>query len=279
MKTCDLHCHSNRSDGSLTPTQLVRLAEEAGLSALALTDHNTTKGLAEFMDAGKESKTQTVAGCEFSTKYAGKELHIVGLFFPPESWKEVEDYVEFQHIAKNKSNLQLIENLRAGGYDISYEEVAAITKADVFNRNHVARILLKKKYVESIDHAFATLLKAGNGYYIPAKKLSSAATIRFIKANGGKAVWAHPFFTMKQAEEVEEFLPQAKEAGLDAIETVYTTYSPEQTRQAKALAKKYGLLESGGSDYHGAGKPDISLGVGYGELQVPFSFFEKLRDR
>ena len=277
MKTCDLHSHSTFSDGSLTPTELIALAKRSGLSALALTDHNTTKGLAEFLDAGKENGVQAVAGCEFSTENEGKELHILGLFLPEKSWVEVEDFLEFQRMAKHNSNVKLIENLAAGGYEISYEEVAAITDAEEFNRNHVARVLFKKGYVKSVDEAFKTLLKKGGGYYEPAKKHSSLSTIRFIKANGGVAVWAHPFLSLKNKEEIKVFLPKAVEAGLDGMEVLYSTYTPEQTEKAKNLADKFGLLYSGGSDFHGEGKPDISLGTGYGNLKIPYEFYQKLK--
>ena len=278
MKVCDLHTHSNFSDGSLTPTELVRLAETAGLSALALTDHNTTKGLAELVAAGKNSMVEVVPGCEFSTMHEGHELHIVGLFIPERSWAELEDFVEMMHMAKHNSNVELIAALNEGGINISFEEVAALTDADQFNRSHVARTLVKHGYAETIDEAFKRYLRKNGGFYRPAKKLSSLATIRFIKANGGKAVWAHPFLSVKD-EQISAFLPQAKEVGLDAVEVMYSTYTPAQTARMKELADVNGLLYSGGSDFHGAGKPDIALGVGRGNLQIPYAFYEALRDQ
>lgn len=277
-KICDLHAHSNCSDGSNSPVELVRIAHRDGISALALTDHNTTKGLFDFMHEGEESSVETVAGCEFSTQNEGKELHIVGLFLPEESWTEVEDYVELMHIAKHNSNLKLIDRLFQAGYKIYYDEVKALTDAPEFNRNHVARTLVKKGYANTIDEAFRKFLKKSGEFYTPAKKVSSLATIRFIKANGGVAVWAHPLLSVEAAE-VRAFLPQAKKAGLDAIETIYTTYSKQERACAAELAAQNGLLCSGGSDYHGAGKPDINLGSGYGDLAVPYSFYEKLAER
>ena len=278
MKTCDLHCHSYFSDGSMSPEALVALAERQGLSALALTDHNTSKGLADFMKAGENSPVETVAGCEFSTEHEGKEYHIVGLFLPEKSWQELEDFVLFQHMAKHHSNQTLIKNLHAAGFAITYDEVAAITDADEFNRAHVARVLLKKGYVGSVKEAFDTLLGENNGFYVPPKRISSAATIRFIKDNGGVAVWAHPFHSTDAAT-VENILPAFVAAGLDAMETIYTTYTPEEHARANALAEEYHLLESGGSDFHGEAKPDIALGKGYGEMEIPYAFYEKLKQR
>ena len=277
MKTCDLHSHSYYSDGSLSPKELVALAKRQGLSALALTDHNTAKGLAEFMEAGRQADFETIAGCEFSTEFEGREYHILGLFMPESSWAEIEDYVLLQHMAKRNSNKKLIEKLNDAGFHISYEEVAAITDADEFNRAHVARVLLKKNYVKSVQHAFETLLDQENGYYTPPKRLGSVGTIHFIRQYGGAAVWAHPFHRTDEAT-VERVLPVFAEQGLDAIETVYTTFTAHETERAKELAAQYGLLESGGSDFHGAAKPNISLGSGYGELVVPYAFCEKLKE-
>ena len=276
MKVCDLHSHSTFSDGTFTPTQLASLAEELGLSALALTDHNTSRGLDEFMNAGKNSSVETVAGCEFSTEWEKHELHIVGLFFPESTWVEIEDFVELMHIAKRNSNIILIENLNKAGYELTYEEVAASTDADEFNRAHVAKVLAGKGYAESVDDAFKRILREDIGYYVPPKRLSAISAIKFIKANGAVAILAHPFLNLNY-EELEEFLPKAKEAGLDGMETLYSKFSEKEILQAKELANRYGLKESGGSDFHGTVKPDIQLGSGRGNLKVPIEFYNNLK--
>ncbi|MBE6741866.1 MAG: PHP domain-containing protein [Ruminococcaceae bacterium] len=276
MKTCDLHCHSTFSDGTFTPSEIISLAKKQGLSAVALTDHNTTKGLSEFISAGKNSSVETVAGCEFSTEWEKHELHIVGLFLDEKVWNEVEDYVELLNLAKKNSNIKLIQNLKAAGYEITYDEVAASTDAAEFNRAHVAKLLVKKGYAISVNEAFQNILSEEKGYYDPPERLNSLMTIRFIKQYGGVAVLAHAFLNLNY-EELEEFLPAAKEAGLDAMETNYSKFSKEETRLAKELAKRFDLKESGGSDFHGTVKPDIQLGSGLGNLKVPFDFLEKLR--
>ena len=277
-KRCDLHTHSTCSDGTVTPAELVRLAEDLGLAALALTDHNTARGLAEFMAAGAESSVITVPGCEFTTDYRGTELHVVGLFFREEVWPEIEDYVELMHMAKRNSNRKMLAALTRDGYSLTYREVTDLAGSEDFNRSHVARVMVGKGYVQSVKEAFDTLLKEGNGYYIPAQRLSALATIRFIKAYGGTAVLAHPFLNLNE-EELIEFLPKAKAAGLDAIETRYTEFDRETTRKAEALALRFGLKQSGGSDFHGTAKPNIALGTGWGDLEVPFSFYEDLAPR
>lgn len=275
-KRCDLHSHSTCSDGTLKPAELVVLAEKLGLSALALTDHNTTDGLKEFMEAGKNSTVITVPGCEFTTEWHKKEVHIVGLFFREENWKEVDDFLELANLAKINSNEKLIKKLSEAGYDITFEEVADLAGNDLFNRSHVARVLMKKGYVETTTAAFNTLLKEGNGFYVPAKRITSAAAVRFIKTWGATAIVAHPLLNLTP-EELREFLPEMKEAGLDAMETEYTEFTPEMKKTAVSLAEEFSLKQSGGSDYHGAAKPWIELGKGRGNLFVPYSFYEDMR--
>ena len=272
---CDLHCHSNFSDGTFSPAELVKLAEKQGLSALALTDHNTAGGLKDFMEAGKNSKVITVPGCEFSTEWNKKEIHIVGLFFKEEYWTEIEDFVEMMHIAKRNSNERLIANLNKAGYLVSSEEAAALTDGDDFNRAHVARVLMAKGYVSSVAEAFGGLLKEGNGFYTPAKRITSIAAIRSIKVYGATAIMAHPLLNLTY-KEMLDFLPEAKMAGLDAIETRYTEFDEEMTHNAIRLAENFELKQSGGSDFHGKTKPGIDLGTGRGNLSVPFKFYEDM---
>ena len=274
-KRCDLHCHSNFSDGTSSPEELVKYAEEKGISALALTDHNTSKGLKQFMEAGKNSKVITIPGCEFSTEWQKTEIHIVGLFFKEEHWNEIEDFVEMLHIGKINSNNKLIKNLNDAGYDITFEEVAALTSGDSFNRAHVGMILTQKGYVSSVQEAFDTLLNEDRGFYEPPKRITSSAAIRFIKNNGATAIMAHPLLNLTY-NQMLEFLKEAKAAGLDAIETHYTEFDEEMTNMAIHLAEMFDLKQSGGSDYHGKAKPGIDLGVGRGNLFVPYQFYEDM---
>ena len=275
-KRVDLHSHSNFSDGTFKPTELVRLAEKLGLSALALTDHNTADGLNEFMEAGKNSSVITIPGCEFSTEWRGKEVHIVGLFFNRKYWQEINDFNEMGLLAKQNSNTMMLKNLNDAGYAVNEDECMALTDGSGFNRAHVARVLMAKGYVKSVAEAFDNLLKEGNGYYTPAKKTSSFAAIRFIKTFGATAIMAHPLLNLTYGE-MNEFLPEAKKNGLDAIETRYTEFDEEMTQMAISLAQSFDLKQSGGSDFHGQTKPGISLGSGRGDLFVPYEFYEEMR--
>lgn len=274
LKTCDLHTHSVYSDGTFTPAELIDAAVGAGLSAIALTDHNTVSGLNPFIESGQGKPIELVPGVEFSTADNGTELHILGLFIRPETHHAVNSYIDKAATLKEQSNYRLVKRLQEHGYDINYVEILEHTKGHV-NRANIAAELLKKGYIESIDWAFKNILHKDYGLYEPPERLSSIETIRFIREIGAVAVWAHPYFHMT-FDQAEEFLPRAVAAGLQGMETLYSTYDDETTRKARAVCRRFGICESGGSDFHGANKPKISLGKGFGNLQIPYKFYEKL---
>ncbi|MBQ3265183.1 MAG: PHP domain-containing protein [Ruminococcus sp.] len=271
---CDLHTHSVYSDGTLTPEELVDAAVGAGLSALALTDHNTAAGLEDFARAAQGKPIEAVPGVEFTTADHGQELHILGLFIPPASHKEINQYINRVQILKDESNYKLVSRLREHGYDIRYVDIMEASKGNI-NRANIAAELLKKGYVGSIDEAFKTLLHKDYGLYEPPERLSAIETISFIRSVGAVAVWAHPYFHVT-FDWAEEFLPRAKDAGLQGMETLYSTYDEETTEKAREVCRRFGLCESGGSDFHGANKPHIALGTGMGNLRIPYAFYEKL---
>ncbi len=272
--TCDLHTHSTFSDGTKTPTEIVREAKELGLYAVALTDHNTTSGLAEFAEAGKKYNVKTVCGVEFSTDYGEHELHIVALFIDEKDFGKVNLLTEQMRQRKEQANRETVAKLCEDGYLIDYDEISA--GAQVVNRAHIATALMKAGYVASVAEAFDTLLSKSGKYYTQAKRLDALETISFITSIGAVSVLAHPLLTLGEGE-LRELLPNAKAAGLCAMEVEYSTYDEETRRLAHRIAEEYGLLKSGGSDYHGERKPDISLGIGRGELRVPKDFYLKLR--
>ena len=275
---CDLHTHSTFSDGTDTPTELIKKAEVANLAAVALTDHNSISGLSEFLNAAKDSKVIGVPGAEFSTEHNGKELHVVGLFIQEEHYQKVRDFCDSVRKSKENSNRLLIENLMNAGYNVKYEELVSYAQSDNINRAVIAGYLIEKGIVEDRKEAFSTLLAKDGGFYVPSKRPSTYETIQFIKSIGAVAVLAHPFLDMNY-EEVKAFLPEAKKYGLDAIETDYSTYDGYETNCAKEIASESGLLFSGGSDYHGKAKTLIRLGVGKGNLKVPMSYYKELEKR
>ncbi|MBR2384899.1 MAG: PHP domain-containing protein [Clostridia bacterium] len=274
MKICDLHTHSNYSDGTFSPTELVQEAKRVGLSAIALTDHNNVDGINEFLQECEKCDIEGIIGTEFSTDYKNIELHVLGLFIKKENLDEVNSICEQVRKNKDESNRIMIKRLQENGYDITYEEVRATCKGTM-NRAHIGEVLYKKGYTKTVKEVFTTILSKKGKIYHSAKRLDVFKTIEFIKSIGAVPVLAHPFLDLDE-KGLREFLNLAKPYGLEGMETVYSTYSEEETLLAKQIAKEYELKESGGSDFHGYRKNDISLATGRGNLVIPYSFCEKL---
>ncbi len=275
---CDLHTHSVYSDGTCTPKELIDQAEELGLAAIALTDHNTVAGLPEFLAAAEGKAVEAVPGIEFSTDYKTGELHILALFVKPEHYAEIEALLEQAKRRKEESNRSLVAALAADGIRIDYEKIKAATPNGQVNRALIAAELTAQGYTQSVQHAFQTLLSEKHGYFKPPKRLPALETIAFIKSIGAVAVLAHPWLNLS-GEELPVFLEQAVKQGLDGMETHYPLFDREQTLAAMELAKRFGLCQSGGSDYHGGNKPHIRMGTGKGSLRVEKSLLAALREK
>lgn len=278
MKICDLHTHSVFSDGKYTPTELIDEAVEKGISAIALTDHNTVDGIEEFLTAAKGKNIRAIAGVELSTEYNGKELHIVGLFIPSEKLDKVTEKVAFYRKKKQEANLKTIERLISDGYNISYENVIAEATNGNINRVHISNELIKMGYIKSVNEGFSTLLSAKGKYYCPPERMKSEDAIAFLESINAVSVLAHPFLALDE-KELEDFIIHMKPKGLCAIETHYSTFDEKTTRKAVEIAIKTGVKQSGGSDFHGSNKPLISLGSGMGNLEVPYWFVESLLNK
>ena len=274
---CDLHVHSHFSDGTWPPAAIIAEAERIKLDAVALCDHNTVAGLPEFLAAGKNSPVETVPGIEFSTDYRGTELHILALFVKPEHYEAITRMMEDWKKRKEQSNIDLVAALNRAGYDLSYDTIQRKSNGYI-NRAHIAAALTEAGYTESVQEAFKKLLNPGRGFYQPPEKLCAFDIIRFIKSIGAAAVLAHPFLNLEEAG-LREFLREAVACGLDGMEVMYPKFSPEQAALAEKIAAEFGLLPSGGSDFHGENKPDIALGRGRGTLAVPKEWLEALRQR
>ncbi len=273
---CDLHTHSVFSDGTYTPAEIIDGAIEAGLSAIALTDHNTVEGLTDFISAAQGKNIDIVPGIEFSVDYCGKEIHILGLFISPEHYDKVSDLMESVNKSKEESNIALIDSLNRAGYQLDYQSIKNSTPSGKINRAHIAAAMAQKGYISSIKEGFDTVLSKTAGHYKEPKRLTAREIIGFINSIGAVAVLAHPFLNLNEAELVE-FLSTAE--GLSGIECYYSTYDEETTKTSLRIAEEFDLVCSGGSDFHGATKPDIKLGVGRGDLRVPFECYLKLKER
>ena len=275
MEYIDLHTHSHFSDGSMSPTDLVKLAKECSLKAISLTDHDTIDGLDEFMEAGKQYGIEVIPGIEFSVVSTG-ETHILGYNI---DYKYEEFYSALDRVKKLRleNNVRTQNALQALGFDVTVEDVRKISPVGNIGRAHFARVMADKGYASSVKEAFALYLDKGKPGYNSLRLLTPEDAITLIKNAGGKAYLAHLHLTKMEGKELEDYLIRLKEAGLDGIEGYYTEYTPEMQDTYQALAKKYGLLLSGGSDFHGANKPHIKLGEGYGNLKIPYSLVQNLK--
>ena len=236
---CDLHNHSIYSDGTFTPEQLVKEAERLGLSAIALTDHNTIMGLDRFFDCGKNSSVKLVGGIEFSTDYKGTELHILGLFVPKREQDNIESIMRKALNLKEQSSIDVVNKLSDMGYDISYKEIKNSSPSGKINRANIASVMVEKNIVESVSEAFEKFLNPKLGLYHPPKKLSSLEIIDVINNMGAVSVLAHPFLDLKTEERLREFLLDAKVHNLDGMEVYYSKFTEEQTECAKKLAEEF----------------------------------------
>ena len=273
----DLHSHSVASDGTDTAADIVNKAAQIGLSALSLTDHDTTSAIAEATAAGAAHGVEIIPGIEISARFdTSGTLHILGYFINPLD-NALQKGLEEYRAARNLRNPKIVEKLRACGLDITYDEVVAEAKGGVVGRPHIALVLHKRGYVRSIDEAFGKYLTRGARAYVEKDSFPPEHAIDLIRSAGGVAVLAHPTFLYLKNSKEEKFFERLAQAGLGGVETYYSSHTEEDTRHYEALAKRYSLATTGGSDFHGKNKPDIQLGFGFGKLRVPYEVLDSLR--
>ena len=236
MKYIDLHVHSNRSDGTIPPRELVRMAAERGLSAFALTDHDNTDGVAEARAASAEYGVEVIPGVEFSTEYLGMDIHIVGLEYElenPEFQRHVAEYRDERLFRNHK----MIDRMSADGIDISWEKMEQSFGQIAWTRAHFGRYLLDHGYVKDISEAFSTYIGEDCKYFVPREKSTPFDAARLIRRFGGIPILAHPFQYHLSEEQLEELIRGLKDAGLIGMEVYYSTYSEEQSARLLALAE------------------------------------------
>lgn len=274
-KIIDLHTHSNKSDGTLSPRELAKKAKEAGLSAIALTDHDTNNGIAEFVEECEKLGIEGIPGIEISTNFK-RLMHIVGLYPHGDRYETV---VEKLKAARLERNVKMLEKIH-DRFDITSEQVLEGTGAskESCGRLHMANALVKCGHAETVSDAFEKYLKRGRPCYVEKFSLSPEESVKLIKDCGGVAIWAHPVQAIDTESDMLEMAKKLKEAGLDAMECMYNNFTPEQSELCRSVAKRVGLLESGGSDFHGSNKPTVQLGR-VSEGTVPYEILEKLRTR
>lgn len=274
----DLHSHSTFSDGELSPAELLALARKRGLRALALTDHDTTQGLAEFEHAENDGVVR-VPGVEVSAMLGTDTIHIVGLFIRPDT-KTLQNLLQKIRSSRDERNSKILRRLRFLGCPVDEPLLRACAGQGVMGRPHIARGLVAAGTCSSIREAFSAYLGCGGKAYVKRFRPSVQTAIEAVHAAGGVAVWAHPVGGRDLSESVlRARLQSLGDCGLDAVESQYSDHSPEQRQTVETLAGKAGLLLSGGSDFHGETMPGIDLGVGRGDLNVPDQLLPLLRAR
>ena len=277
MSRLDLHLHTTHSDGSCTPTEVVGLAHQAGVTALAITDHDITTGLDEASAAGEALGIEVIPGVEISSTLGNSELHILGYFL---DWQDtrLNERLKTLRDSRHRRNPKIVERLQSLGIDLTYDEVRALAGSDSVGRPHIARALMDKGVVSSAKEAFDRFLADGKPAYVPRDLPSPTEAIHWIKAARGLAVLAHPTWLRCTEQSLVELVRQLKADGLDGIEVYYSTHAARQTREYLSLAQQLGLLVTGGSDFHGLTKPDIEVGIGKGSLHIPTSLLPKMKD-
>lgn len=274
MDTIDLHTHSTFSDGTFTPLQLVKYAEEKGLKAFALTDHDTTEGVKEAKSI--ETNVEVISGVEISTRYDKKEIHIVGLYVN-ENDADLNKQLKYYREKRVTRNFEILEKLNSLGVDITIDDVKESCTGDVISRAHIAKALVSKGFVGSYTEAFDRYLGDNKCAYVPRETLNYEESMELITKAGGVPVLAHPLLYKMSDTNLENMMIKLRQKGLKAVEVYYSTHSNSDTQHIMAMANRVGLIYSGGSDFHGATKPKIDMGTGMGKLAVPYEILEKIR--
>lgn len=278
MNYIDLHVHSSASDGSFTPEEVVELAKNAALSEFALTDHDTVDGVAQAIaHANSIGGITVIPGIELSCYYGKREIHIVGLFV---DYKDSYFLSELQKLkdAREARNERMVQNFVDAGIELTIDELKHGNPNSVITRAHFARVLVEKGYCKDKNEAFDKYLGIGCPFYLPKPKVTPEHVLKLIQDAGGTAILAHPYSYKFSKTEVESLLDYLIPLGIAGIECYYSTYDNGQVQELRSMALAKGLLVSGGSDFHGVVKPDISIGTGRGNLKVPAKLLDLIKE-
>lgn len=274
----DLHTHSLKSDGAQTPADVVRTAYAAGLSAMALTDHDNIEGVSEAIAEGERLGIEVIPGVELSAQ-SDTELHILGYFIDIHN-KRLNEAMAYALRVRDERQEETCRKLNEQGFQITMDELRQEAHGNpVLCRAHFAQIMVRKGYAQSVQQCFADYLSVGCYAYSNRQALTGPEAVSLIKEAGGIAVAAHLHLIKMEDEPLKEYLKTLIPYGLEGIEGYYTDYTPDMERRYRAMAKELGLTISGGTDYHGANKPHITIGQGRGNLEIPYCVLDGLRER
>jgi predicted metal-dependent phosphoesterase TrpH len=268
--TLDLHLHSTASDGQLPPADVVSLAAQHGLRTIALTDHDSTDGIADAQTAGKQLGVEVIAGTELSTAVAAGELHMLGYLIDSHNELLMARLKEFRDSRDRRAEV-MAERLNVAGVVVDLDRVRELAAGGAIGRPHVARALVESGQATSTTDAFERYLVPGRVGYVPHFRLAPVGAIELIHAAEGVAVLAHPF----SVDDLSKTLPELVAAGLDGLEVFYSLYNDEQQSFLATLAERHGLVPTGGSDFHGFGERE---GHEIGSSVVPTDTVDRLRD-
>jgi len=273
----DLHIHSTYSDGTMSPGELVDFAKKKGLQAISLTDHDTFAGVPEAIESCKGDDFEVIPGIEIGAQYAGIAIHILGYLFELEN-TDLRKALEKLQAARIERNGHILFQLKKKGIDISKEELHAVSQIGQTGRPHIARMLLKKGIVKSLDEAFTRFLRKGAQAYVPRFLYSVEEVFSLIRHAGGIGVLAHPLQIQNSGIDLFEAVEHLASLGMDGIETYYPTHSKKTRTTLIQFAEKYDLVLTGGSDYHGAIRPGTTLAGGR-NVTVPYALLENMKNR
>ena len=274
-RTVDFHTHSTCSDGTLTPTELVNHAKNSGLSAFALTDHDSVDGIKDAKKEAERIGIEFIPGIEFSAA-DDTETHIIGLFIDPENEELLKTITNLKGSRKRRME-EICAKLRALGFNIAHEEALELAGGTFVGRAHIAKLMVQKGYCETVQECFEKYIGLNKPAYAEKNELTAEEAVRAIRASGGLAFLAHLNQTKYDISELRSLLIKLKHAGLNGIEGYYPEYTEEHIKDYRNLASELSLALSGGSDYHADMKPHISIGTGKGNLSVPYYILENMK--
>ncbi len=274
----DLHVHSTASDGLYSPHDVVRHAAEVGLAAVSLTDHDTVSGVREAMAAGEEFGGEVIPGVEISTEFDDGACHILGYLLDPQD-AALNQVLHDARESRAVRNEEILKRLNDLGFDLSMDDVACRVAGGTVTRAHFAAVMLERGYARTWDDAFDRYLGRGKPAFVPRRRVSPEEAIAAIRGAGGLAALAHPRQLNRGAAETDEWIEHLAGAGLEAVETATPNHTPNFARRYRAAAERLGLLEVGGSDWHGRDDAGIHLGLGRGAMLVHYDRVQKMKDR
>lgn len=273
----DLHLHTKASDGALRPAELVKAAVLIGIRVMAVTDHDSVDGIAEAREAASGLPIAVIPGIEVSANLDGDEIHVLGYLLDADdpSLREVLRRLQADRLAQAHA---MVERLGALGYPLAWDRVVAIANGGSVGRPHIAKALVERGAVASVDEAFARFLRRGGPGYVEGPKLLPQEAVNLIRQAQGVASLAHPIIVGASDYhlDLEQLLPMMMEAGLEGLETYYKGYTPEITASLLAVAERYQLMPTGGSDFHGGG---VVTDAELGGVEVPWETVERLLAR